>query len=92
MVTPTGYFNSNAALFTMGALVATALAARREHPAPVLRGLFAALARRGLMLAFTPQSRGWLFTLPIVGLYAAPRHGRPDAMRGDRDSRRTPGS
>ncbi|MGH2909145.1 MAG: hypothetical protein ACRDK8_07605, partial [Solirubrobacteraceae bacterium] len=52
MVTPTGYFNSNAALFTMGALVATALAARRGTAA-VLRGLFAALAAADLMLAFT---------------------------------------
>jgi hypothetical protein len=70
LVTPTGYFNSNAALFTIGALLASALAARRGAP-PVLRGLFAALACADLMIAFAPQSRGWLFTLPLVGLYAA---------------------
>ena len=66
---PTGYFNSNAALFTIGALVAVGLAARRGLPSG-LRGLYAAFAAADLMLAFTPQSRGWLFTLPIVGLFA----------------------
>jgi hypothetical protein len=66
---PTGYFNSNAALFTIGALVAIGLAARRGMPSG-LRGLYTAFAAADLMLAFTPQSRGWLFTLPIVGLFA----------------------
>jgi len=70
MVAPTGYFNSSGALFTVGALVATALAARRGMPA-AMRGLYAAFACADLMLAFAPQSRGWLFTLPVVGLYAA---------------------
>jgi hypothetical protein len=66
---PTGYFNSNAALFTIGGLVAIGLAARRGLPSG-LRGLFTAFATADLMLAFTPQSRGWLFTLPIVGLFS----------------------
>jgi hypothetical protein len=69
MVSPTGYFNSNAALFTVGALVAITLAARRRMPSGV-RGVYAALAAADLMLAFAPQSRGWLFTLPLVCLYA----------------------
>jgi O-antigen ligase len=66
---PTGYFNSDAAMFTIGGLVAIGLAARRGLPSG-LRGLFTAFAAADLMLAFTPQSRGWLFTLPIVGLFS----------------------
>jgi O-Antigen ligase len=66
---PTGYFNSTAALFTMQALVAIALAARREFPAPV-RGALVAFACAGLQLAVTVQSRGWLFTLPLVAIVA----------------------
>jgi hypothetical protein len=66
---PTGYFNSNAALFTIGGLVAIALAARRGLPSG-MRGLYAAFAAADLMLAFTPQSRGWLFTLPLVGVFS----------------------
>jgi hypothetical protein len=66
---PTGYFNSDAALFMIGGLVAVGLAARRGMPSGV-RGLYAAFAAADLMLAFTPQSRGWLFTLPVVGLFS----------------------
>jgi hypothetical protein len=62
---PTGYFNANAALFTIAALVATTLAARREL-SPELRGALVATASAGLQLAMTVQSRGWLFTLPLV--------------------------
>jgi hypothetical protein len=69
LVYPTGYFNSTAALFTIGALVSVALGARRELPGP-LRGLLLALAAADLMLAVAVQSRGWLFTLPLVGVYA----------------------
>jgi O-Antigen ligase/Tetratricopeptide repeat len=69
LAAPTGYFNSTAALFTMQALVAIALAARRELPAPV-RGALVALACAGLQLAVTVQSRGWLFTLPLVAIVA----------------------
>ncbi|MGA9860163.1 MAG: O-antigen ligase family protein [Solirubrobacteraceae bacterium] len=67
LAAPTGYFNSTAALFTMGALAAIALAARRDLSGP-LRGLLAAFACAGLQLALIVQSRGWLFTLPIVAL------------------------
>ena len=70
LITPTGYFNSNSDLFTTGALVAVALAARRGMPG-VMRGLMCAFASADLMLAVTVQSRGWLFTLPVVGLYCA---------------------
>jgi hypothetical protein len=65
LITPTGYFNSNAALFTAAALLSVALAARRELPA-LVRGLLLGLACTGLDLALLAQSRGWLFTLPAV--------------------------
>ena len=65
----TGYFNATAALFTMLALTAIGLASRRELPG-VLRGLFTAMGAAGLQLAITGQSRGWLFTLPIVVVVA----------------------
>src|ERR1017187_5659336 len=67
LAAPTGYFNSTAALFTIGALTALGLASRRKLPGP-LRGLMLAFACSGLQLALIVQSRGWLFTLPIVGL------------------------
>jgi hypothetical protein len=67
LASPTGYYNANAALFTIGALVGTALAARRELPV-VLRALLLAIACAGLQLALIGQSRGWLFTLPLVAL------------------------
>ena len=66
---PTGYFNATAALFTMDALAATVLATRRELPA-LLRGVLIAFACAGLQLAVTVQSRGWLFTLPLVLIVA----------------------
>jgi hypothetical protein len=62
---PTGYFNATAALFTVGALPAIVLATRRELPGP-LRGLLLAFACTDLQLALIVQSRGWLFTLPLV--------------------------
>ncbi|HTX46935.1 MAG TPA: oligosaccharide flippase family protein [Solirubrobacteraceae bacterium] len=62
---PTGYFNSNAALFMMAGLIATTLASRRELPTE-LRGALIATACADLQLAMIVQSRGWLFTLPIV--------------------------
>jgi hypothetical protein len=67
LAAPTGYFNSNAALFTMGALTATSLACRREVPA-LLRGLLVGAATATLPLAVLAQSRGWLFTLPLIVL------------------------
>jgi Flp pilus assembly protein TadD len=66
---PTGYFNATAALFTIQALVSITLATRRELPGP-LRGLLIALATAGLQLAVVVQSRGWLFTLPLVAVAA----------------------
>ncbi len=69
LAAPTGYFNSTAALFTIDALTATALAARRELPS-VFRGLLIAFACASLQLALIVQSRGWLFTLPLVAVVA----------------------
>ncbi|MGB9183428.1 MAG: O-antigen ligase family protein [Solirubrobacteraceae bacterium] len=65
LAAPTGYFNSTAALFTIGTLVSTCLAPNRRLPAP-LRGLLLALACADLQLALIVESRGWLFTLPLV--------------------------
>ncbi len=62
---PTGYFNSTAALFTIGALISIVLAARRELPG-LLRGALIGFACAGLQLAVIVQSRGWLFTLPLI--------------------------
>jgi hypothetical protein len=62
---PTGYFNSTVALFAIDALLAIVLAARRELPG-LLRGLLIGIASASLQLAVIGQSRGWLFTLPIV--------------------------
>lgn len=65
LVSPTGYFNSSAALFTSMALLSITLAVRRELPA-LLRGLLAAIACEGIQLALLAGSRGWLFTLPLM--------------------------
>jgi hypothetical protein len=69
LAAPTGYFNSTAALFTIDALLCTALACRRELPG-LVRGLLLAFGCVGLQLALIVQSRGWLFTLPLVALAA----------------------
>src|SRR5205807_1194211 len=69
LAAPTGYFNSTAALFTIEALTAIALAARRELPG-LLRGALMGFACAGLQLAVIVQSRGWLFTLPLIALGA----------------------
>jgi hypothetical protein len=69
LAAPTGYFNSTAALFTIGTLIAIALAARRELPG-LLRGLLIAFACADLQLSVIVQSRGWLFTLPLVAIVA----------------------
>jgi len=65
LAAPTGYFNSTVALFMFGTLLATALASRRELPAPI-RGFLLAGAAASLQLCMLGQSRGWLFTLPLV--------------------------
>jgi hypothetical protein len=69
LAAPTGYFNSTAALFTIEALTAIALASRRELPG-LLRGALIGFACAGLQLAVIVQSRGWLFTLPLVAIVA----------------------
>jgi O-Antigen ligase len=69
LAAPTGYFNSTAALFTIEALTAIALAVRRELPG-LLRGALIGFACAGLQLAVIVQSRGWLFTLPLIALAA----------------------
>jgi hypothetical protein len=69
LASPLGYYNASAALFTMAALVAIALAVRRELPV-ALRAFLLAIAADGLQLALIGQSRGWLFTLPLVALAA----------------------
>lgn len=65
LVSPTGYFNSTAALFTSMAFLAVTLAARKSLPA-LLRGLLLALACGGIQLALLAESRGWLFILPLM--------------------------
>jgi hypothetical protein len=65
LVYPLGYYNADAALFTMAALVAIALACRRGG-APVLRVAGLTIAAVCLQLAVLGQSRGWLFTAPLV--------------------------
>ena len=67
LAAPTGYFNSTAALFTIETLLAIAFASRRELPGP-LRGALIAFACAGLQLAVIVQSRGWLFTLPLIAI------------------------
>ncbi len=62
---PLGYYNADAALFMGGAACATALAARRSGPA-TLRVAGLAIAALCLQLAVLSQSRGWLFSAPIV--------------------------
>lgn len=76
MNSPTGYYNATAALFTVDALICIALAARRGLPGP-LRGALVAFAGAALQMAVAGQSRGWLFTLPIVvALVALVAHHR----------------
>jgi O-antigen ligase/Flp pilus assembly protein TadD len=65
LVWPTGYENANAAAFLTGALVSIGLAARRELPV-ALRAPLLALATAMLQASVLPESRGWLFALPVV--------------------------
>lgn len=64
---PAGYVNANAALWSLGLWPCLALAARPEVPAPV-RGLCLGGAVLLSGLAALSQSRGWLFSLPLVVL------------------------
>jgi hypothetical protein len=69
LAAPTGYFNSTAALFTIDAVVSIALAARRELPS-LARAVLLTAATASLQLAVIVQSRGWLFTLPVIAVIA----------------------
>ncbi|MGH2866538.1 MAG: hypothetical protein ACRDNK_03080 [Solirubrobacteraceae bacterium] len=69
LAAPTGYYNATAALFTVAALISIALAGRRRLPG-LLRGLLLALTCAELQLGVVGQSRGWLFTLPLVAVAA----------------------
>ncbi len=62
---PLGYINASAALLLAETVLAIALAARRELPV-VLRGVLLALATVALQLSVLCESRGWLFSLPLV--------------------------
>ncbi len=62
---PMGYYNADAVLFMGAATVAVALAAQRSTPA-VLRVAGVTIAGLCLQLAVLGQSRGWLFSAPIV--------------------------
>lgn len=65
LTAPLGYVNGSAALLLAAAVLAIALAARRELPT-LLRGLLLALAAAALQLSVLCESRGWLFALPVV--------------------------
>lgn len=65
LAAPLDYPNAAAALWTMGAMPALVLAARRET-SPWLRPVLLAAAGLLLGLGVLTQSRGWLFTLPLV--------------------------
>lgn len=62
---PLGYYNADAALCMMAATTAVALSAQRSGPA-ALRVAGLLVAAVCLQLAVLSQSRGWLFTAPIV--------------------------
>jgi O-Antigen ligase len=65
LTSPLGYVNGSAALFMTGAIVAVALASRRELPVAVRPPLLA-LGTACCQAAVLCESRGWLFSLPIV--------------------------
>lgn len=69
LIYPLGYYNGDAALFTTSALVAIALASRRGG-APMLRVSGLVVAALCLQLAVLSQSRGWLFTVPLIFVLA----------------------
>jgi hypothetical protein len=70
LAAPTGYFNASVALFMINALLAIVLATRRELPS-LVRGALIAIAGASLQLCVMGQSRGWLFTLPLIVLVTA---------------------
>jgi hypothetical protein len=62
---PLGYYNADAAMFMTVAMTAIGLCSRRSAQ-PALRVAGIVLAALCLQLAVLGQSRGWLFTAPIV--------------------------
>jgi len=64
---PTGYVNTNVAVWSLGALACAATATRREG-APLLRGLALGGAVVLALLALMSQSRGWFIAMPIGAL------------------------
>jgi len=62
---PLGYYNADAAMFMTVAVTAIALCSRRSTQ-PLLRVTGIVLSALCLQLAVLGQSRGWLFTAPIV--------------------------
>jgi hypothetical protein len=75
LVAPLGYQNAAAALWTIAALPALALAASSVLPR-VARPPLLAAAGFLLGLAVLAQSRGWLLTLPVVALLTLAMVGR----------------
>lgn len=65
LIAPLGYHNASAALWTSAAMPALVLASRREMIA-WLRPVFLGSAGLLMGLALLTQSRGWLYTLPLV--------------------------
>ncbi len=65
LASPLGYENASAALFMLTAMTATALGAQHHTPL-TLRVAGLVLAAVCLQLALLTQSRGWLFTAPLV--------------------------
>ncbi len=65
LVGPTGYHNASAALWTMTALPAL-FGASRWHVPAIVRGLLAASGVLLFQLAVLTESRGWLFSLPVI--------------------------
>ncbi|MGH2912073.1 MAG: O-antigen ligase family protein, partial [Solirubrobacteraceae bacterium] len=66
---PLGYYNADAAMFMVTAITAVALCSGRWVQ-PALRVAGITLAALCLQLAVLGQSRGWLFTAPIILLLA----------------------
>jgi len=78
LASPLGYHNATAALGTIGALSAILLSSSRRLAWP-LRGALGAAACACLQMSLLADSRGWLYTLPLVliaVLALAPRRGR----------------
>jgi O-Antigen ligase len=69
LATPTGYFNATSALFSLTALLGITLGSRPELPG-LIRGALIGVASACLQLTLAGQSRGWLFTLPLVAILA----------------------